>query len=434
MRNSIIRAIILSAIIPLNSFAQLTGWEVVQSGTTQNLNSIYFYNHQFGVACGDSGVVLRSIDSGKTWQSLQSPVTLNLNDCVLLSEDCFSAVGDSAALIATSDGGNTWFFDQILDVVGDIYTISFARRDQEMFMGVYGADSQAIMTGDNFVASEGCSEIIADVEKRGPGGFWGSHMLTDKIGFVAGENSISQPIVGRNNDYPMSGWEFVSFYLDGNEGRAIGVSFTDSLNGYICAIVWDGRGAIAKTIDNGDNWTTTFFTEPLHGISFPISDTGQVGYSVGDSGTILKTYNAGETWYNQISGTSENLHKVYFVDNDFGFAVGDNGIILRTTNGGGSISSAENETTTVNNFELLQNYPNPFNPKTKIRFRIANFEFVSLKIYDVLGNEIVILVNEEKPVGSYTVEFNASNLPSGVYFYRLRAGSFNQIKKMILIK
>ena len=404
MRNSIIRAIILSAIIPLNSFAQLTGWEVVQSSTTQNLNSIYFYNHQVGVACGDSGVVLRSIDSGKTWQSLQSPVTFNLNDCVLLTEDCFSAVGDSASLIATSDGGSTWFSDQILEVVGDIYSFSFARRDQEIFISIYGADSQAIMDGASTVVSEGCGYIIADVEKRGPGGFWGSYMLTDKIGFVAGENSISQPIVGRINNYPESNWDFVSFYLDGNEGRATGISFTDSLNGYISAIVWDGRGAIAKTIDNGDNWTTTFFSKPLHGINFPISDTGQVGYCVGDSGTILKTYNAGETWGNQITGTSENLHKVYFVDSDFGFAVGDNGIILRTTDGGGSISSAENETTTVNNFELLQNYPNPFNPTTKIGFSIANFGLVSLKVYDMLGNEIATLVNEEKPVGSYEVE------------------------------
>jgi hypothetical protein len=82
----------------------------------------------------------------------------------------------------------------------------------------------------------------------------------------------------------------------------------------------------------------------------------------------------------------------------------------------------------------LINYPNPFNPSTKIEFRIANFGFVLLKVYDVLGNEVATLVNEDKPAGIYEVEFNAVTLPSGVYFYQLRAGSFIQTKKMILIK
>ena len=87
-----------------------------------------------------------------------------------------------------------------------------------------------------------------------------------------------------------------------------------------------------------------------------------------------------------------------------------------------------------NDYSLSNNFPNPFNPATKIEFRIADFGFVSLKIYDVLGNEIAILVNEEKPVGSYEVEFDASSFPSGIYFYQLRAGEFIQSKKMSLIK
>jgi len=88
----------------------------------------------------------------------------------------------------------------------------------------------------------------------------------------------------------------------------------------------------------------------------------------------------------------------------------------------------------VDNFQLFQNYPNPFNPTTKISWHSPIGSWQTLKIYDLLGNEIATLVNEEKPVGSYEVEFNASNLPSGVYFYRLQADSFKQIKKMILIK
>jgi predicted GH43/DUF377 family glycosyl hydrolase len=85
-------------------------------------------------------------------------------------------------------------------------------------------------------------------------------------------------------------------------------------------------------------------------------------------------------------------------------------------------------------YNLSQNYPNPFNPATKIGFRIPDFEFVSLKIYDILGREVSTLVNEEKPAGSYEVEFNAANLSSGVYFYKIRAGSFVETKKMILLR
>ena len=85
-------------------------------------------------------------------------------------------------------------------------------------------------------------------------------------------------------------------------------------------------------------------------------------------------------------------------------------------------------------FELKQNFPNPFNLITKINYQIPKFSFVTLKVYDVLGSEIVTLVTEEKPTGSYEIEFNAAGLPSGIYFYRLQAGSFIETKKMILMK
>ena len=82
---------------------------------------------------------------------------------------------------------------------------------------------------------------------------------------------------------------------------------------------------------------------------------------------------------------------------------------------------------------LYQNYPNPFNPKTKSGFRIAEFGFVSLKVY-VLGEEITTIINEEKSAGNYEVEFDANNLPSGIYFCRLKAGSYIQTKKLLLLK
>ena len=90
-------------------------------------------------------------------------------------------------------------------------------------------------------------------------------------------------------------------------------------------------------------------------------------------------------------------------------------------------------------FHLFQNYPNPFNPVTKIKFQIPSVGTqravsVQMKVYDILGKEVATLVNEEKPPGSYEVEFDGSNLASGIYIYRLTAGKFTESKKFILLK
>jgi len=85
-------------------------------------------------------------------------------------------------------------------------------------------------------------------------------------------------------------------------------------------------------------------------------------------------------------------------------------------------------------FLLEQNYPNPFNSSTIIKYQIPKSSFVSLKVYDILGREVVSLVNEEKLAGNYQTEFKASDLTSGIYFYTILAGDFRATKKMILIK
>lgn len=98
-------------------------------------------------------------------------------------------------------------------------------------------------------------------------------------------------------------------------------------------------------------------------------------------------------------------------------------------------SSVINEDTKApNEFALEQNYPNPFNPSTKIYYTIGSNQFVQLKIYDLLGKEIATLVNEYRDAGSYNINFDASNLTSGIYLYKLQAGDFVQTKKMLLMK
>ena len=88
----------------------------------------------------------------------------------------------------------------------------------------------------------------------------------------------------------------------------------------------------------------------------------------------------------------------------------------------------------VGEFKLDNNYPNPFNPSTIIQYSLPSNEYVSLKVYDIIGREVTTLVNQQQSAGSYDVEFNASNLTSGIYFYKITAGNFNAVKKMLLVK
>jgi hypothetical protein len=109
-----------------------------------------------------------------------------------------------------------------------------------------------------------------------------------------------------------------------------------------------------------------------------------------------------------------------------------------------SVENDENNGSVPSDFALRQNYPNPFNPNTIISYRLPVQSYVTLKIYDIIGNDVATLVNEEKGPGTYEVEFsatggsasggNAYNLSSGIFFYQLQAGGFVQTKKMVLLK
>ena len=88
----------------------------------------------------------------------------------------------------------------------------------------------------------------------------------------------------------------------------------------------------------------------------------------------------------------------------------------------------------ANEYWISQNYPNPFNPVTYLEFGISNLEFVSIKVFDVLGTEVAALVSEKREPGNYTVEFDGSKFTSGIYYYRITAGSFTETKRMVLLK
>jgi hypothetical protein len=117
-------------------------------------------------------------------------------------------------------------------------------------------------------------------------------------------------------------------------------------------------------------------------------------------------------------------------------SIGGNGVLIGNGTFCGNPTSIESEnvSTLPTDFALGQNYPNPFNPSTKISWQSPVSSHTTLKLYDVLGNEVATVVNEYKPAGTYEVEFDATNLISGIYFYRMEVKEFIQTKKLILLK
>jgi len=210
---------------------------------------------------------------------------------------------------------------------------------------------------------------------------------------------------------------------------------------------------LIKTDSSGDTlWTRTFGGSELDwGNS--VQQTNDGGYIItgstysfgaglsavwviktDENGDTLWTRTIGEVgneWGYSIQQTTDGGYIVCGTTEPFGVGSGDIWLIKLEAD---SPSVVDNEIRIVDSYSLEQNYPNPFNPSTKIKYSIPELSFVTFKVYDVLGNEIETLLNEEKPIGSYEVEFDARNLPSGIYFYRLRAGDFIETKKMILLK
>jgi photosystem II stability/assembly factor-like uncharacterized protein len=247
------------------------------------------------------------------------------------------------------------------------------------------------------------------------------------------------------------------------------------------------RGIILSTSDGGESWDTSFITsrtgEWCWKMSFPSRSTGYISLQRNVSGpaiNIIKTTNGGVTWFEKeafdfyyfaqgigflndtlgwIGGNSSfpvyqttdggetweetdfgtRVNRFRFLSDTVGYAVGQT--VYKFT---AQLVTSVSETVNIpDDFYLYQNYPNPFNPSTKIKYTIGNSSskeigLVTLKIFDILGNEITTLVNDKKLAGEYEVDFSATDLPTGIYFYRLtvtnKIGSHSDIKKMILLK
>lgn len=202
----------------------------------------------------------------------------------------------------------------------------------------------------------------------------------------------------------------------------------DSFGNYITLADANSFGGIFISYDNGQSWSKLINNKNMRSIYIGKEGTLLAGaldslYYSDDYGISLKS----------IPYQLKNMNYVTEITTDI-----NNKIFFGTYIEGlyeiDLITGIGDEANFINNYYLTQNYPNPFNPVTKIKLFIPKEELVQLKIYNILGKELKTLLNEYKQTGVYEVEFDGSNLPSGVYFYRMISGSFAETKKMILLR
>ncbi|MBE0570942.1 MAG: T9SS type A sorting domain-containing protein, partial [Ignavibacteriaceae bacterium] len=412
-------------------FAQ---WYQQNSGTTKNLNAVHFVDANNGCAVGDSGTIIHTTNAGVSWETQTSGTTNGLSDIQFIDANTGWAVGSSGIILKTTNGGAEW----VLQAIGDsliLNAICFIN------------DSIGWVVGWSHNGSIGYIPIILKTANGGinwifqlaPSG-WpinDVYFIDANIGFIAGgmecgdggDGVILKTTNGGDIWVEQTAQSSICWY---------GISFSDEQNGIIVGnrrAALAGAGIIFRTTDGGINWLLAF-EEPMAGANdIAINSVTFLDFSHAWAvegppsyypapGKILFSSDAGINWFSQ--GEFQNsLQSVCFSNSSTGWVVGQSGIILQTTNGG--VTFTDNELPKPTDFILEQNYPNPFNPSTTIKFQIPEQSFVTIKVYDVLGNEIATLVNEYKPAGTYEVEFNTSSInhipSSGIYFYQLKAGS-----------
>ncbi|MBS1492103.1 MAG: T9SS type A sorting domain-containing protein [Bacteroidetes bacterium] len=186
--------------------------------------------------------------------------------------------------------------------------------------------------------------------------------------------------------------------------------------------------------DKGYSWSSVVFP---YGNVNAIAVSGNIVFAGTEKNGIFISQNLGQTWRNINGnlGKRISVNKLFVSGNDLYAATYTSSVLKAPISTLVGISNTTNSDI-PDEYTLSQNYPNPFNPATKINYQIRNTGFVTLKIYDMNGSEVAELVNELKTAGSYSITFDAGkyNLASGVYFYKLNTGEFEDTKRMVLIK
>jgi hypothetical protein len=334
---------------------------------------------------------------------------------------------------------------------------SLAINDTNIFAGsVEGGVFLSTNMGANWTSvSSGLGNLFVRALLVTPNGTGGTNLYAGTMGggiFISTNNGTNWTSVNAGlMNLGVSSLDYIQndegdIILFAGTGSGVFVSINNGANwtqtalntNYVQSLTISGEDIFASTgrlflsTDRGALWTDV--TTGLSNLPvFALATYENNVFALTNWGNIFLSTNNGADWELINEGIIDTLVLAIGINDSYIFASGvGEGIWRRPISE--MITNIENTIELPKTFTIEQNYPNPFNPGTTIKYSVPKLSFVTIKIYDVLGSEVAALVNEEKPIGRYEVTFDATQLPSGVYFYRLQAGSFVQTRKMILLK
>ena len=381
----------------------------------------------------DSGKVYRSPDSGTNWtmivDSCARDVEISPTGKVFLVKDSLIIGPYLRHAFYSVDNGDTWIWSNLREQLLD--SITCFRWPEKITISPTGIIYCDINASD---CNWGTVHLLARSTDDGltwstPGhDVNGGEIFDFRNNFVltAGRWYIflsSFSIVHLSSDYGIS-WSLLESNMEW-AGNVLGL-FTNG------NIIMKSGFELFITIDMCSTWTKISSLNSQVGLSY--SSVSTEGMLIGtDSFGVFLFSDEGDSLGSRNEGlTNLNVQALTLDNNGYVYAGTGNGVWRRPLSEVTPVE--ENQIEIPSSYNLSQNYPNPFNPSTKIKYSIPQSSNVVIKVFDILGNEIETLVNEEKSTGSYELSWNAANLPSGVYFYQLKAGDYTSVKKMILLR
>jgi photosystem II stability/assembly factor-like uncharacterized protein len=425
-----------------------TGWVVHSTGTNKVIRDIYFVDANTGWAVGDS-VVVKSTNGGVNWvqQYLYYPGGAVLRAVKFINQNTgFTGGGDFTSeythaqyLFKTTNGGINWniIWNPINTYLGWINNIIIIN-ESIMYVTLYGS-VEVFTLGGFYKSTNGGQNFVCCLSG---GGHSSLFFINENTGWTT-SNSTSDMVESRRSKIFKTnngGLNWITQYRDSGAYSAsiTKIQFFNEFTGYAIGSKYSNKTVFYKTTNGGTIWDTITYNNHNKNYSmyFLNPNTGWIsGSYYPDSASIAYTTNAGLSWQKQFRNYTYSASRLIFVNNLTGWAtLGYNSSnILRTTTGG--VTFVNNISSEIpNKYSLYQNYPNPFNPNTNIKYQILKNEYVSLKVFNILGKEIATLVNEKQSPGTYEISFDGKDLSSGIYFYKLETNGFSDTKRMILLK
>jgi photosystem II stability/assembly factor-like uncharacterized protein len=401
-------------------------WVSQNSGTTKSLYMSSFWGDLSGFASGDSNSLVKTVNGGTNWTVITPPGNANnyslvtaLNPLYIYLAQGYTGGTGNGKIIYSSNGGTNWVTQMTTQY--DMFSIAFINSTTGYAVGngsVSGNDTlykttNSGTTWTNFLTSNiGLMSYV--------------YFYNSTTGFIT--SMTSSNILRTTN----GGTNWLVINTGSSQNGISQITMTDSIHVFAVA----KNETFLRSSNGGVNWLSQSYGT-LDGMSLGFCYNA-IGFMVCGKESpaqykISKTSDFGATWTTTMSGTGKVYYNINFVWYQWGFLFGSGGTILKTTNMGGVwVGKTGNEV--PGDFSLNQNYPNPFNPSTIIKYQIPSNVNVKINVFDVTGKEISTLVNEKQTAGTYEVTFDASNLSSGIYFYRLTAGDYTKTIRMILVK